>query len=91
MNLIKSGEFFQKITPTFAFGFGSDYPIRVLLENNINISGTSSSVVLNRGVHTIELNVNEGDDGSKDVQISKTSNSPSRNVPNSGSSFSNNP
>ncbi len=72
---LETGEFFQKITPTFGFGFGSEYPIKVLLENRLNLTSDRGKIIFKRGFHQIELTTEEEmdveDEEEKSISIKK--------------------
>jgi parallel beta-helix repeat protein len=60
MEMIEKGEFLSKVSPSFAFGLGKQYPIRVALEyNDIAING---SLTVGRGYHKITIeNIGESE------------------------------
>jgi hypothetical protein len=59
---LEDGMFFQEIAPSFSFGIGALYPIKVLLEySNINITGDFS---MHSGFRKITVS-NEGFEGGK--------------------------
>jgi len=64
INLIEAGEFLSCITPSFAFGLGNFYPIKLLLSYmDIDITG---DMVLQRGEHRLIIE-NTGTSGNRPV------------------------
>ncbi|MFH1978195.1 MAG: hypothetical protein ABIJ92_02630, partial [Candidatus Aenigmatarchaeota archaeon] len=65
MNLIESGDFFLEITPTFGFGLGLKYPIKLLLKySDVNIQ---NDLILNKGIHKLAIESNKS--GTKAITI----------------------
>jgi len=57
MGLVEAGEFLFRITPTFGFGLGVLYPMKLLLNyTDIDIRG---NLILRKGMHKIIIDYNE--------------------------------
>jgi len=57
MSLIEVGDFLDKITPTFGFGLGNLYPIKIILEyTNLDIR---NHLELRRGTHDLVIDYND--------------------------------
>ncbi|MFH1364781.1 MAG: right-handed parallel beta-helix repeat-containing protein [Candidatus Aenigmatarchaeota archaeon] len=55
--VLESGEFFQEIKPTFGFGLGVKYPIKMILTyNNIDLQG---DLIAEKGLHKIKIESNK--------------------------------
>lgn len=62
MGLIESGDFFRRITPSFAFGLGTEYVIRAILHYpNIDIEG---GLEFSKGIYRLVIE-NKGSSGGK--------------------------
>ncbi len=59
ISIIETGDFMQEISPSFAYGLGLKYPIKMVL----NCSGidVQSNLILNPGTHEILLDYNQTD------------------------------
>jgi len=69
MDIIKSGDFFLEIKPTFGFGLGYLYPIKVILEYANDIEIAHTELTLRKGVHKLELESYRMLNGSKNITI----------------------
>ncbi|MBU0530355.1 MAG: hypothetical protein ABIH52_03530 [Candidatus Aenigmatarchaeota archaeon] len=57
ISLIKTGSFLSKISPTFGFGLGTLYPIKILINyTQIDIRG---DIILKRGLHEFKIDYND--------------------------------
>ncbi|MBN2101520.1 MAG: hypothetical protein JW716_01465 [Candidatus Aenigmarchaeota archaeon] len=73
IDMIRTGEFFTKITPSFAFGFGSEYPIKILLDNKLDMTGgTDGRIRMGTGYHKIEFEIDEDNQGSQSVGVTRS-------------------
>jgi hypothetical protein len=62
MGLIESGEFFRRITPSFAFGLGTEYVIRLILHYpGVDIEG---GLEFSKGIYRLIIE-NKGMSGEK--------------------------
>lgn len=67
MDIIVSGDFLSEITPTFGFGLGVLYPIKMITEfADIDIQ---SDLFIRKGTHKLEITSNRVDDGTKAIII----------------------
>ncbi len=69
MMLIESGQFLAKISPSFAFGLGIYYPIKMLLNySDIDIEG---NLILRKGTHKLTLDYNDTTNGKPAIIFSR--------------------
>jgi hypothetical protein len=68
--LIEAGDFLSQVSPSFSFGLGALYPVKIILKySGINL--VSGNVMLRKGYHKITIR-NEGtEDGKPKVRIER--------------------
>jgi len=59
LSIIKNGNFFTQIAPSFAYGLGLYHPLKMVL--NCSMVDIQNSLVINPGKHDILLEWNETD------------------------------